>query len=262
MKARLKNALALLECYDVETLAVQFLTCSFSRSAFSGLIISLVNKTENKLESWNIDHSLQVQCHFLDTDINDADHPLIQLVLKGAPTFWKNLQQGSYINNAPLRNFISQLPVNTGLFSLPLHDLNHKSCGAIILLGQAKELENFEQGIFPIYCELFHQQLKRILELANTQQKISHLQYINQLHREKEVNLNEALNTLTASIMNMEPARRNIKNINDLEAEIERYEKEILLDKQQELKGDIDAMAKHLNISKRALIYKLKKYGV
>ena len=42
----------------------------------------------------------------------------------------------------------------------------------------------------------------------------------------------------------------------------ENYEKEILLDKQQELKGDINAMAEQLSISKRALIYKLKKYGV
>ncbi|MEY0016745.1 helix-turn-helix domain-containing protein [Providencia rettgeri] len=262
MKARLKNALALLECHDVEALAVQFLTYSFSRSVFSGLIISLVNKTENRLESWNIDHSRQVQSHFLDTDITDADHPLIQLVLKGEPTFWKNLQQGSYINNASLRDFISQLPVNTGLYSLPLHDLNHKPCGAIILLGQAKELENFEQGIFPIYCELFHQQLKRILELANTQQKISHLQYLNQLQKEKEVSLNEALNILTASITSMEPITNNPKDINDLEAAVESYEKEILLNKRRELKGDINAMAEHLNISKRALVYKLKKYGV
>ncbi len=36
--------------------------------------------------------------------------------------------------------------------------------------------------------------------------------------------------------------------------------KEILLNKRRELKGDINAMAEHLNISKRALIYKLKKY--
>ncbi|MDX7017984.1 hypothetical protein I3679_010825 [Proteus mirabilis] len=43
---------------------------------------------------------------------------------------------------------------------------------------------------------------------------------------------------------------------------MENYEKEILLDKQQELKGDINAMAEQLSISKRALIYKLKKYGV
>ncbi|MDF7184838.1 hypothetical protein NFG12_15645 [Proteus mirabilis] len=82
MKARLKNALALLECHDVETLAVQFLKYSFFRSSLSGLIISLMNKAENKLESWNIDLTLQVQSHFLDTDITDADHPLIQLLFK------------------------------------------------------------------------------------------------------------------------------------------------------------------------------------
>lgn len=64
MKARLKNALALLECHDVETLAVQFLKYSFFRSSLSGLIISLMNKAENKLESWNIDLTLQVQSHF------------------------------------------------------------------------------------------------------------------------------------------------------------------------------------------------------
>ncbi|MEY2344399.1 hypothetical protein I3679_010820 [Proteus mirabilis] len=85
---------------------------------------------------------------FLDTDITDADHPLIQLLFKGEPVFWQNLQQGSYINNAAMRGFISQLPVNTGLYSLPIYDVNHKACGTIILLGQAEELENIEQGIF------------------------------------------------------------------------------------------------------------------
>ncbi|WP_163784900.1 Fis family transcriptional regulator, partial [Proteus mirabilis] len=178
MKARLKNALALLECHDVETLAVQFLKYSFFRSSLSGLIISLMNKAENKLESWNIDLTLQVQSHFLDTDITDADHPLIQLLFKGEPVFWQNLQQGSYINNAAMRGFISQLPVNTGLYSLPIYDVNHKACGTIILLGQAEELENIEQGIFPIYCELFNHQLKHLFELSNMQQKISYLQYI------------------------------------------------------------------------------------
>lgn len=262
MKARLKNALALLECHDVETLAVQFLKYSFFRSSLSGLIISLMNKAENKLESWNIDLTLQVQSHFLDTDITDADHPLIQLLFKGESVFWQNLQQGSYINNAAMRGFISQLPVNTGLYSLPIYDVNHKACGTIILLGQAEELENIEQGIFPIYCELFNHQLKHLFELSNMQQKISYLQYINQLQREKETTLNETLDKLTASVATIALPTIQIKGVNDLEVAIENYEKEILLDKQQELKGDINAMAEQLSISKRALIYKLKKYGV
>ncbi|MER1932645.1 helix-turn-helix domain-containing protein, partial [Proteus mirabilis] len=67
---------------------------------------------------------------------------------------------------------------------------------------------------------------------------------------------------LTASVATIALHTIQIKGVNESEVAIENYEKEILLDKQQELKGDINAMAEQLSISKRALIYKLKKYGV
>lgn len=262
MKSRLKNALALLEHSHIETLARQFLEFSFQRGSSSALIVSLINPSENKLQSWTIDQNNQVKGEYLDVDINDVDHPLIQIVSKGDSVLWPNLQQGSYIENTFFRQFVSELPVNTGLCSYPLQDVSHKTMGAITLFGQGIELNNFEQGIFPIYCAIFHHQLKSIFALSQMKQKISHLQYLNSLQQEKERVLQLSINELTAqSLLYSNKPFMNVENISSLTDAIERYEKEILLVKQKEMHGDIDAIANNLNISKRSLMYKLKKYG-
>lgn len=61
MKHRLKNALSLLTCLDVDSLTSQFLELSMPRSPFSALIVSMINKSENRLESWSIDLSEKVE---------------------------------------------------------------------------------------------------------------------------------------------------------------------------------------------------------
>lgn len=135
MKSRLKNALALLECTSLDVLASQFLMFSFMRSSFSGLIVSLINQPDNRLESWSIKQLSQVEQGHLDVDISDADHPLIQLISKGEVVLWENLNQGIHINDAKFRQFVAELPIGTGLYSLPLKDLRNKTCGAITIFG-------------------------------------------------------------------------------------------------------------------------------
>ncbi|MEX6156314.1 Fis family transcriptional regulator [Providencia manganoxydans] len=262
MKSRLKNALALLECTHLDVLASQFLAFSFTRSPFSALVVSLINQPENRLQSWSIKQCSQVEQGYLDVDISDADHPLIQLISKGQVVLWEDLKQGTYINDSHFRQFVAELPPRTGLYSLPLRDLRNKTCGAITLFGQALDMESCDQGIFPIYCALFHHQLKSILELSHTQQKIAHLQYLNSLQQDRERQLQAAVNALTIPTT---PIGNNnlsdFKQIDDLTVVIEAYEEQILKDRQQQFDGDLETMASSLNLSKRSLIYKLKKYG-
>ncbi|EKT60186.1 hypothetical protein [Providencia sneebia] len=262
MKTRLKNALALLECSNIDVLASQFLVFSFTRSPFSALIVSLVNQSENRLQSWSIKQSNQVEQGHLDVDINDVDHPLIQLILKNDIVLWENLKQGAHINDRHLRQFIAELPTGTGLYSLPLKDLRNKTCGAIILFGQSLTMDSYEQGIFPIYCSLFNHQLKSILEFSQARQTISHLQYLNTLHQERERQLQATVNVLTTPAASIgHSTLYDFKEINDLTVATENYEEQILKDRQQYAGGDLDTMASSLNLSKRSLIYKLKKYG-
>ncbi|EOY8496773.1 TPA: Fis family transcriptional regulator [Providencia stuartii] len=262
MKSRLKNALALLECTNLDVLASQFLTFSFTRSPFSALIVSLINRPENCLQSWSIKQSNEVEQGHLDVEISDADHPLIQLISRGESVLWENLNQGIHINDNRFRQFVAELPIGTGLYSLPLTDLRHKICGAIILFGKSLNTESYEQGIFPIYCALFHHQLKSLLELSLTQQKISHLQYLNSLQQDRERQLQAAVNMLTTSAPPVASHHfSDFREIDDLTVATERYEEQILKDRQQQANGDLDTMATSLNLSKRSLIYKLKKYG-
>lgn len=262
MKSRLKNALALLECNSLDVLASQFLMFSFMRSSFSGLVVSLINQPDNRLESWSIKQLSQVEQGHLDVDISDADHPLIQLISKGEIVLWENLNQGIHINDTRFRQFVAELPLGTGLYSLPLKDLRNKTCGAITIFGQSLNMDSYEQGIFPIYCALFHHQLKSILEFSQTQRKISHLQYLNTLQQDRERQLQAAVNVLTTPASPIAGINlSDFKEVDDLTIATERYEEQILKDRQQQVNGDLDTMATSLNLSKRSLIYKLKKYG-
>lgn len=261
MKNRLKNAFSLLNCTNIDILIGQFLAYSLPRSTFSALIVSLINKTENRLESWSIDINGQIEKKHLDVDISDADNPLIQLLTQGRPVLWPELHQGSYIENSALQHFIALQPAHSGLYSRPLTDLRNKPCGMIIMIGQEMDESVYEQGIFPIYCNLLHHQLKSILGLSQSQQKIAHLQYLLRLQKEKEEQISATLLDFPPSIANLSPSLIHFSDISDLTLATERYEEAILRHYQIESHDNLNVMAESLNLSKRALIYKLKKYG-
>lgn len=262
MKHRLKNALSLLTCLDVDSLTSQFLELSMPRSPFSALIVSMINKSENRLESWSIDLSEKVEKKHLDVDITEADHPLIQLLSQPQPILWNDLKQGSYISDHALQQFIAKQPVHCGLFSIPFVDLNNKPYGLIIMLGEDLDETIYEQGIFFIYCNVFHHQLKSILAFSQSQQKIADLQYLLKLQQEKEEKINKTL--LSLSVSNLTPTQTPIHSfaeVNDLTLATEHYEASILRYQQENSNDDLNLIAENLNISKRSLLYKLKKYG-
>ncbi|WP_193017297.1 Fis family transcriptional regulator [Proteus sp. FME41] len=262
MKHRLKNALSLLTCLDVDSLISQFLELSMPRSPFSALIVSMINKSENRLESWSIDLSEKVEKKHLDVDITEADHPLIQLLSRPQPILWHDLKQGSYISDHALQQFIAKQPVHCGLFSIPFVDLSNKPYGLIIMLGEDLDETVYEQGIFSIYCNVFHHQLNHILTFSQSQQKISDLQYLLKLQQEKEEKINKTL--LSLSVSNLTPTQIStdaFAEVNDLTLATEHYEASILRYQQENSNDDLNVIAQNLNISKRSLLYKLKKYG-
>lgn len=262
MKHRLKNALSLIECQTVDALVHQFLLLSFPRSQLSAIVVTLLNPPENKLDSWLIDLSHTVFKGQLDTNINDINHPLVQVVYRGIPTLWKDLSQGSYIDDVDFHQFIASLPPRCGLYGLPFHDNRRKICGAVTLIGVDLNETSHEQGIFPVYYSLFCHRLENILEVNQIKQQISQLQYILELEKEKENKIDSVITSLSSvTAISKEDALLDFNNINDLEAAIAHYEEAILLHRQQESADDFDEMAESLNLSKRALLYKLKKYG-
>lgn len=80
---------------------------------------------------------------------------MIQLISRGESVLWENLNQGIHINDNRFRQFVAELPIGTGLYSLPLTDLRHKICGAIILFGKSLNTESYEQGIFLFIVRYF-----------------------------------------------------------------------------------------------------------
>lgn len=263
MKNRLKHALSLLNCTDADTLISQFLAFSLPRSGFSALIVSLVNQAENRLESWSIDSNSKIEKKHLDIDISDADNPLIQLLTQGRPVLWRELHQGSYINNTALQQFIAKQPAHSGLYSIPLMDLHNKPCGVIVMIAQHIDELMYEEGIFPIYCQLLSHQLKSLLGLAYSQQKITHLQYLLRLQKEKEEQISATLlnHSGLGTPLTPEHTATSFSQITDLTQAVEQYEAAILRHYQAQSDDDLNKISKTLNISKRSLLYKLKKYG-
>ena len=110
---------SLLTCLDVDSLISQFLELSMPRSPFSALIVSMINKSENRLESWSIDLSEKVEKTF-GCRYYRSGSSLIQLLSQPQSVLWNDLKQGSYISDYALQQFIAKQPVHCGLFSIPL----------------------------------------------------------------------------------------------------------------------------------------------
>nr|WP_314265988.1 Fis family transcriptional regulator [uncultured Moellerella sp.] len=264
MKYRLKNALALLECQTLDQLITQFLTFSFQRSHFSAVIVSIRDQRENRLQSWTIDagNGNKVKQYHLDADIDDINHPLVQILYRGTKVLWPNLNQGSHIDNEAFRQFIEKLPSNSGLYGTPLFDHRGDVCGAITLLGLNLDQNTPEQGIFPIYCSLFCHRLNKLMELEQLKQQMAQLQYLLNVQKEKEAKLDKVIASLSApALAQTVSPLSDFSSINDLTAAAEQYEKTVIRHRQKQTADNLDETASSLNLSKRSLIYKLKKYG-
>lgn len=266
MKERLKNALSLIECQTVGSLISQFLLHSFHRSTLSAMAVILLSPRDNQLTSWSVDYTHgQVTQGLLNTDASDIRHPLVQVTFNAVPTFWKNLSQGSYLDNGSFKQFISELPPGSGLHGYPFTDHDGKISGAICRLGTDLEKNEHEKGITAIYYRVFSLHFQHLTKLNQFQEQHNQLRYLAQLAQEKERRL-ETMVTQAAAPVHIvseisvadlpEPA-----DVHDLQHALDQYESKVLSYRQRTDDNDIALMAENLNVSKRSLIYKLKKHG-
>ncbi|OBU13540.1 hypothetical protein [Morganella psychrotolerans] len=266
MKERLKNALSLIECQTVESLISQFLLHSFHCSTLSAMVITLLSPRDNQLISWSVDYTRrQVTSGLLNTDASDIRHPLVQVTFSPVPTFWKNLSQGSYLDNGSFKQFISELPPGNGVHGYPFTDHDDRISGAICRLGTDLENNEHETGITAIYYQIFCRHFRHLTKLNQVQEQHNQLRYLAQLAQEKERRLETMLTQAAAPAHvvaeksfagSSDPA-----DVHDLQHALDQYESEILSYRQLTDDNDIARMSENLNLSKRSLIYKLKKYG-
>lgn len=262
MRNRLKNALSLMDCQTTESLISQFLPHCFYRSSLSALAVVVLSPRDNRLLSYSVDYAQpQVTTGLLDTDASDIRQPLVQVTFNRTPLCWTNLSQGSYLEECTLKTFIRGLPANTGIHGFPFCDHEGKPAGAICRLGTGLIRTEHERGMTAIYYRIFCHHFCTLTRRMQIRIQNQQLRGLLQLSQEKERRL-EAMMTQTmvtpAPVQSSDP---DLSGIRDLTAALDRYESDILNYRMQADNQDLNEIAVNLNMSKRALVYKLKKYG-
>ena len=243
MRNRLKNALSLMDCQTTESLISQFLPHCFYRSSLSALAVVVLSPRDNRLLSYSVDYAQpQVTTGLLDTDASDIRQPLVQVTFNRTPLCWTNLSQGSYLEECTLKTFIRGLPANTGIHGFPFCDHEGKPAGAICRLGTGLIRTEHERGMTAIYYRIFCHHFCTLTRRMQIRIQNQQLRGLLQLSQEKE-------------------RRLDLSGIRDLTAALDRYEADILNYRMQADNQNLNEIAVNLNMSKRALVYKLKKYG-
>ncbi|MDH0353363.1 hypothetical protein [Morganella sp. GD04133] len=262
MKNRLKNALSLIDCPTTESLITQFLPHCFFRSSLSALAVVVLSPRDNRLLSYSVDYSQpQVTAGLLDTDASDISQPLVQVTFNRTPLCWTNLSQGSHLEESSLKTFIRGLPANSGIHGFPFCDHEGKPAGAICRLGTGLTRKEHERGMTAIYYRIFCHHFCSLTQRMQIRTQNQQLCGLLQLAQEKERRL-EAMMTQTMVTPALPPSSDpDMSGIRDLTSALDRYESDILNYRMQADNHDLNEAAVNLNISKRALVYKLKKYG-
>lgn len=262
MRNRLKNALSLMDCQTTESLISQFLPHCFSRSSLSALAVMVLSPRDNRLLSYSVDYAQpQVVTGLLDTDASDIRQPLVQVTFSRTPTCWENLSQGSHLEDSSLKTFIRGLPANTGIHGFPFCDHEGKPAGAICRLGTDLSHKEHEKGMTAIYYRIFchhYGTLTRRMQIRTQNQQLHKLL---QLAQEKERRLEAMMTHTMVTPALSQVSAPDLSGISDLTEALDRYESDILTYRMQADNDDLKEVAIKLNMSKRALVYKLKKYG-
>ncbi|MBD2809559.1 Fis family transcriptional regulator [Xenorhabdus sp. Vera] len=262
MKQRLKSALALLEDDTIEKLVGHFLQASQS-SRFDALLVFLLNINENRLECYNLPEPQQASSRRLQVDIDDVNHPLIQVLRKGTPTVWDSLNHGVRIDDLHFRTFIAELPHNCGLYGIPLFDCNGQACGVIAIFAENVHHFTNNENMFGIYCHVMQHRLKKLQELEQLRGQLRQIRQVFQVQRQKEKQLDELLASLSESKNPAAVSSISVdySHIDNLPKAIEEFESAVLVQRQRQFGNDTRLIAQSLGIPQRTLVYKLAKYG-
>ncbi|CNH97017.1 Fis family transcriptional regulator [Yersinia aldovae] len=261
MRQRLKSALTLLDNDSVAQLIHCFLEVNHRRQRFSALMVSMFNASEGRLDCYRYPDKDQCISLKLDANIEDVNHPLIQVLRNGLPETWDSLYQGVRIEDDDFRGFIQELPTGCGLYALPLFDFQGRACGVIAVFAENIERFADTRGIFGIYCHIFQHRLHKLLEMESLRSQLSQIRSVFKQQRQREKQLDELLVSLSTSDSNALPGlSQDYSKIDDLTEAVEALECAVLTQRQRLYGKDKNRIAASLGIAPRTLAYKLAKY--
>ncbi|CNH73937.1 helix-turn-helix domain-containing protein [Yersinia pekkanenii] len=261
MRQRLKSVLALLDNDSIEQLIYRFLEVNHRRQRFSALMVSMFNASEGRLDCYRQPDENQCISLKLDADIEDINHPLVQVLRNGVPEIWDNLCQGVRIENNDFRGFIQALPNECGLYAMPLFDVQGRACGVIAVFSENIERFADTRGIFGIYCHIFQHRLNKLQEMAHLRSQLSQIRTVFKAQRQREKQLDELLVSLSTADANTVPGlSQDYSKIDNLTEAVEALECAVLMQRQRQYGNDKNRIAASLGIAPRTLGYKLAKY--
>lgn len=262
MRQRLKSVLALLDNDSVEQLIRHFLTLKHTRMKFHTLMIAMLNANDRQLIcDFHSDEKLSGPVK-IGANVEDINHPLVQVMRHGAPLAWDSLNQGVRIENEEFREWVESLPVGCGLYAFPLFDFRRHACGVIAVFAEDTKPFAATGGIFGIYCHVFQHRLIKLQEVEQMKSQLAQIRDLLKSHEQHKKQLNELLSSMSESDGHGFPGlSHDYSNIDDLPKALDTFEQSILVQRQRIYGNDKNRIAKSLGIAPRTLAYKFTKYG-
>lgn len=262
MKQRLKSVLVLLESDSVEQLVQHFLAIRHHRLSFNMLMVAMLNARERRLDCYHPSDEKRYETVRLNTDIDDSNHPLVQVLRSGVSQAWETLNQGVRIDDDAFRHLIEKQPLGCGLFAHPLFDLRGQACGVIAVFTEKTASFADAKGIFGVYCHVFQHRLIKLQEREQLKSQLAQIRDLLNAQQQHKKQLDELLVSMSEDDERALPGlSHDYSKIDDLNGTLEAYEQAILLQRLRLYGNDKKRIATSLNISPRTLAYKLTKYG-
>lgn len=261
MRQRLKSVLALLDNDSVEQLINHFLSIKHHRISFNTLMVAMFNASERRLDCYLHPEEKSYEAVRLNTDINDINHPLVQVLRSGTPQSWSSLNQGVRIDDDAFRHLIERQPVGCGLYATPLFDLRAQACGVIAVFTTEIDTFSNTKGIFGVYCHVFQHRLIKLQEIALLKSQLMQIRELLNSQQQHKKQLDELLVSMSESDgHNLPGLSFDYSKIEDLNEALASFEQAILKHRQRLYGEDKNLIARSLGIAPRTLAYKLAKY--
>lgn len=262
MRQRLKGLLALLDTHNVEQLIHRFLQIHHHKQYFDALLIGLLDDDRQVLNCYTVMPGSKQPTLELNANIDDVNHPFIQVLRQGIPACWPTLNRGARIENAQLHDFMQSLPHECGLYAKPLFDHRGYACGVAVVL--AKKINRFSDrdGMFNIYLHVLQNRLNKLQEVVQLQDQLKQIRDVFAAQQQRQKQLDELLVSLSTTDRPADSGLgQDYSKIDDLVGAVEEFECAVLAQRQRMYGSNRKLIAESLRLAPRALSYKLAKYG-
>jgi hypothetical protein len=261
MRQRLKSVLAMLDNDSVKELINHFLSIKHHRISFNTLMVAMFDANERRLDCYFQPEDKRYAPIRLNTDIEDINHPLVQVLRSGVPQTWDSLNQGVRIEDNAFRHLVEKQPMGCGLYAAPLFDLRGQACGVIAVFTADTASFADTKGIFGVYCHVFQHRLIKLQEIAQLKSQLTQIRELLKSQQQHKKQLDELLVSMSESDGRTLPGLSyDYSKIDDLNKALESFEQAILLHRKRLYGEDKNRIARSLCISPRTLAYKLEKY--